>query len=78
MTDRYYALTVVLDRDIREDDAQPIVEAIKTIRGVLDVQPHVAEFEIHATRHRLWYEMRKRVLDALDRGHITPEFATMD
>ena len=34
MTDRLNALTVSLDRDIREDDAEVIINAIKAIRGV--------------------------------------------
>jgi len=28
MTDRYYALTVLLDEDIRDDDAEAIINAI--------------------------------------------------
>ena len=34
MTDRLNALTVSLDRDIRDDDAEVIINAIKAIRGV--------------------------------------------
>jgi hypothetical protein len=34
MTDRYNSLTVVLDRDIREDDAEHILNAIRMIKGV--------------------------------------------
>lgn len=41
MTDRYNALVVFLDHDIRSDDAQPLIDAIKQLRGVLEVQPHV-------------------------------------
>ncbi len=43
MTDRYYALTVVLEKDIRDDDAEPILNAIKMIKGVQDVQPHISD-----------------------------------
>lgn len=43
MTDRYHALTVVLDTDIRSDDAAQIIDAIRQVRGVLTVDPIVAD-----------------------------------
>ena len=39
MTDRYDAFTVVLERNIRTDDAEPVLAAIRQLRGVLDVIP---------------------------------------
>lgn len=42
MTDRYNAFIVILGNDIREDDAQEIINAIKMIKGVLTVTPHVS------------------------------------
>ena len=41
MTDRYNALVVVLEIDLREDSAQPLIDAIGQMRGVLRVQPNV-------------------------------------
>jgi len=41
MTDRYCAPTVVLDKDIRSDDAEAIINAIKMVKHVLDVKPQV-------------------------------------
>lgn len=41
MTDRLASVVVVFENDIREDDAQPIIEAIKHLRGVLDVRPEI-------------------------------------
>jgi len=45
MTDRFSGLLVVLDHDMRDDDAQPIVDAIKQLRGVVDVRGHVGGIE---------------------------------
>jgi len=42
VTDRIYAYTVVLDRKIREDDAEAITNAMRMIKGVADVTPLVA------------------------------------
>lgn len=39
MTDRIASLTVIFENDIREDDAQPIIDAISQLRGVLEVKP---------------------------------------
>lgn len=43
MTDRYIALTVLLEKEIREDDAEPLIAAIRQLRGVAEVTPHVPE-----------------------------------
>ena len=42
MTDRYNFLTVALEKDIRSDDAEPLIAAIKQMRGVADVKPNVS------------------------------------
>lgn len=54
MTDRYKQLIVVLDHDIRGDDAQPLIEAIKMLRGVIAVHPDLAN------ANDLWAEDRAR------------------
>jgi 3,4-dihydroxy-2-butanone 4-phosphate synthase len=39
MTTRHGGYVVVLEDDIREDDAKLIINALKCIKGVLSVQP---------------------------------------
>jgi hypothetical protein len=39
VTDHVGGFVVVLEKDIREDDAEATVEAIKQLRGVLTVKP---------------------------------------
>lgn len=53
MTDRIHALTVVLDRDYRDDDVVDIVLAIKMIKGVASVEEHVAQVEDYYARARV-------------------------
>lgn len=43
MTDRYNYLTVALEKDIRSDDAEALISAIKQLRGVLSVEPNVSD-----------------------------------
>jgi hypothetical protein len=63
MTDRIHALTVVLDRDYRDDDVQRITEAIEMVRGVASVETHVSDFDDHAARHRVRHELAATVYD---------------
>jgi hypothetical protein len=46
MTDRYAALVVTLKADIREDDAEPLIDAIRLLRGVASVRPVLAEGDL--------------------------------
>lgn len=39
MTTRYNALTVILEHEIREDDLEVLISAIRMLRGVSDVRP---------------------------------------
>jgi hypothetical protein len=64
MTERHNAFIVILEHDIRDDDAQDAINAIKQIKGVLDVKPAdaatpdvvVAESRV---RIRIWDKIRK-------------------
>lgn len=65
MTERYYALTVVLTEDIREDDAQSLISAIQMLRGVATVTPHVADFTTHWAEQRAKQELRAKIIELL-------------
>ena len=43
MSDRYKGFAVMLDRDVLEDDAQSTLDAIRHIKGVVSVEPVMAE-----------------------------------
>ena len=66
MTDRYHSLTVVLEKDVREDDAAPLMDAIRLLEGVLDVSPHVASIEAHMAGRRARQKMSKALMDIID------------
>jgi hypothetical protein len=65
MTDRIHALTVVLDRDIRDDeDLEPVITAIRMVKGVADVtDKHVTAPDDHMARARLRSELGSTMLD---------------
>ena len=60
MTDRIKGFTVTLDRDFRDDDVEVILNAIKMIRGVANVEPSIVTGEDHMNRERLKWELRDK------------------
>jgi hypothetical protein len=50
MTDRIHALTVALREDLRDDDAQVTIDAIRQLRAVVGVKSHVADLDAYAAR----------------------------
>ena len=69
MTDRINALTVVLDRDIRDDDVREIIQAIRMIKCVATVTPHVADHDSHVAYVRARMEIEGRLYEALKDPH---------
>ncbi len=65
MTDRYNALTIVLERDIRSDDAETIINAIKMIRGVISVSPNVVDMDSHIAYTRAQTDLSKKLFEVL-------------
>ena len=65
MTERFNALTVVLERDTREDDAQAIIDAIKQLRGVASVKGNVADVESLVAQERAVQAMRQKLIAVL-------------
>lgn len=69
MTDKYFALTVLLDQNIREDDAQPIIHAIQMIKHVQKVEPHVSDVDIWAATERARRELGQKLWEVLYPHH---------
>jgi hypothetical protein len=65
MTDRIHSLTVVLEQNIRDDDAKPLMDAIAQMRGVLSVTEHVADVDTHMAEERARHELRRKLYEVL-------------
>lgn len=61
MTERYNALVVSLDRDIRQDDAEHIINAIAMLKGVNGVTPNSVDPDTFSNQLRI----TKTVTDSL-------------
>jgi hypothetical protein len=63
MSDRHSSYIVVLEHDIREDDAEVTLAALRQIRGVLTVEPVVSSYEQHVAENRAMRSMREKLYD---------------
>lgn len=66
MTDRIKALTVALEHDMREDDVESLVEAIKHFRGVLAVELNVSTPDDWSNRQQISHELRMKLFEVLE------------
>ena len=65
MTDRFSTLTVVLEKDTREDDAEALINAIRMLRGVLTVAGDVANAGDFLAQERARWEIEGKIFAAL-------------
>lgn len=61
MSDRYYALTVVLEGSIKDEDAEGLIKAIEHLRGVIEVVPLVADAAVFTAQAKARHEMREKL-----------------
>ena len=66
MTTRYKGFAVALAADIRDDDAEDILTALRQIRGVADVRPIEADFQDHMIRMREQQRIREALYQFMD------------
>ena len=69
MTDRFNYLIVALEQDTRDDDAQPLIDAIRLMQGVADVEGNVSDYDSWTSDARAHRELGTRILKALDAEH---------
>jgi len=69
MTDRHAGYLVVLDRDIREDDAEEgVLNAIRMIKGVVSVEPVIAGAQQYAAASRRDVQWRDALVELARNG----------
>ena len=68
MTDRFHSLTVALTHDLRDDDAQALIDAISLLRGVLAVSGNVRTADSFVAQSRAKREMEQRLWGVIKEG----------
>ena len=68
MTDRVRSLTVILDRDMRDDDVECVVAAIEMVKCVQAVElGPVNDIDTYIARSVAVTEVRSALLEALEK-----------
>ena len=65
MTDRYNSLTVVLEKDFRDDDAEHLINAIKMIKGVLSVKGNISDYSDLVAEERVRRELVAKLWEVI-------------
>ncbi|PFI53869.1 hypothetical protein COM08_15230 [Bacillus wiedmannii] len=66
MGNRVNGLIVSLDSDIREEDVEVILNAIKMIKGVQDVGVNIVEHKDWLNRTKIRQQLQSKVYKAID------------
>lgn len=65
MTDRYHSLTVVLEQDLREDDARALIDVISGLRGVWSVEGNVSDITTYMAVARVKRDLGRKLIDVI-------------
>jgi hypothetical protein len=70
VTDRIKGFVVTLEKDLRDDDAEATLTALRQIKGVLAVEPQLADIEDQLNRTRVRYELGKKILELIRSSNL--------
>ncbi len=65
MTDRIQTITIALDKDYREDDLQPLMDALKQFKGVIAVEGNVTDHNDWGNREMIRRELGEKLWEVL-------------
>jgi hypothetical protein len=61
MTDRVKGFVVTLEQDVRIDDIEPMLQAIRYMRGVANVEPSIADSSDWINQQRIKNDLRGKL-----------------
>jgi len=67
MTDRAKGFTITLEQDIRVDNMDYVLNALKMVKGVADVKPIINDSSTFVAERRLATELRDKLYDFIDK-----------
>lgn len=65
MTDRVNFLTVALESDMRSDDVARLIDVLRSLRGVADVEPHVTNTADYTARMQVAHRWTMTLYDVI-------------
>lgn len=67
MTERVHSITIHFERDVREDDLEHLIGALRMVKGVVAVVTSIASIESSMAVERARREMLERLLTEAQR-----------
>lgn len=61
MTDRHAGYLLTLEEDVRSDDAERILNALRMVKGVLHVEPIVSDTAVKMAENRVRSEVYSKL-----------------
>lgn len=68
MTDRHAGYLVTLAADLRDTEAEAILNALRMVKGVVGVEPVVSSPELHIARMRVDQRWREKLIELVQNG----------
>ena len=65
MTNKIHSLTVILEKDVREDECNRLIHAIMMLRGVLNVTTFVSDANSYMAEARAKSELHMKLFKAI-------------
>lgn len=73
MTDRHAGYIVTLAEDIREDDAEAVLTALRMVSGVVSATPIISDYSFAIARERRgrkWADAIREMARKVERGDL--------
>lgn len=65
MTDRIHSITLVLEQDMRVDDAEDLMIALRCFKRVVSVQPNVSDYMSLVAESRVRRDLEEKLWKVL-------------
>jgi hypothetical protein len=65
MTDRIHSITLVLEENMRDDDAESLIEACRHFRGVIAANGNVADPSDFMAEQRVRIDLERKLFDVV-------------
>lgn len=65
MSSRVAGFVVTLDRDVKDEDRDAVLTALRMVKGVLSVKPVEASCDLHIAQERASREWQQKIADLL-------------
>lgn len=66
MTERHSGYLVTLEKDRRRDDAEALINAIKQLEDVIEVEPVKSDINSQLAKTQAKQEIRKKIWEAIN------------